>query len=287
MGRIVFVKYDTKEEASQFAAELITTIFGLLPASKTKVLGTATGQSPVLTYQEIAKIVNRPGHWWPKIADTIEFWQLDTYVSPGSTEDNLPPYSYERELAASIWKVPNGGCYIPREWAEDPESEALRYATEIAERIRRVYYTFQVLGIGDEDGHIAFNMPGDSFKSKTHRVKLNKETIYANAHKFFGGDEEKVPKYAITTGIGEILQSNAIILEAFGKKKANIVWKSFFTDPTTDIPATALQLFKGDLVVLLDEEAASTIVEKEGEGVFTKCALNETDVEKFCFEYFC
>ena len=55
MGRIVFVKYDTKEEASQFAAELITTIFGLLPASKTKVLGTATGQSPVLTYQEIMR----------------------------------------------------------------------------------------------------------------------------------------------------------------------------------------------------------------------------------------
>lgn len=285
MGKIVFVKYDTKEDASIFAAHLITTMFGLLPASKTKVLGTATGQTPVLTYQKIAEIVSRPGHIWPKIAETIEFWQLDTYVSPGATKDNLPLYSYERELKSSIWRVPNGGCYIPYEWAEDPEKEAERYGYTVAGRIKRAWYTFQLLGIGDEDGHIAFNMPGDSFKSKTHVVKLNKETRVANGNKFFDGDEEKVPKYAITTGIGEILESDAILLEAFGRKKADIVWKSFFDDPTNNIPATALQLFKGNLVVLLDEEAASTIVEKEGEDVFKSCALYEPAIEDFCFKY--
>lgn len=128
-------------------------------------------------------------------------------------------------------------------------------------------------------------MPGDSFKSKTHVVKLNKETRVANGNKFFDGDEEKVPKYAITTGIGEILESDAILLEAFGRKKADIVWKSFFDDPTNNIPATALQLFKGNLVVLLDEEAASTIVEKEGEDVFKSCALYEPAIEDFCFKY--
>ncbi len=110
-------------------------------------------------------------------------------------------------------------------------------------------------------------MPGDSFYSTVHVVELNEETIRANANKFFGGDTTKVPRKAITTGIGDILESDVIIMEAFGTKKANIIWKSFFTEPTTDIPATALQTVDEDklVLVILDEESASVISEKEGD----------------------
>ncbi len=285
MGKIIFMKFRTKEEASKFVAHLILKKFGDMQCGQTMILGTATGQTPVLTYQEFINLVKNTNWWDDYGKDDIQFWQLDNYVSPGATEDNLPEYSYELELKNTIWRVPNGGTFIPREWETDLEEEAKRYAKLIEER--EADYILQILGIGDEDGHIAFNMPGDSFDSETHVVQLNEETIRANANKFFGGDTDKVPKKAITMGIGEILESNGIILEAFGEKKADIIWKSFFTEPTTDIPATALQLFEGTLLVVLDEESARVITEKEG-NIFTECCVNdEKAICKFCIENFC
>ena len=201
---------------------------------------------------------------------------MDNYISPQATEDNLPEYSYELELKNGIWEIPNGGTYIPKEYAADPEEEAKNYVEFIRDTNGTASIIVQLLGIGDEDGHIAFNMPGDSFDSTVHVVELNEETIRANANKFFGGDMTKVPKRAITTGIGDILESDVIIMEAFGAKKADIMWKAFFTEPTTDIPATALQTADKDKLVLvvLDEESASVISEKEGNDVF----VNPEDV---------
>lgn len=276
MGKIVFIKFKNKEEASKFAAEAIYYVFGVMEPSEKMILGTATGQSPVLTYKEFAKLINK-SIWYHKYKECLIFRQLDNYISPGATEDSLPEYSYELELKNSIWKVPNGGTFIPKEYAEDLEAESERYSKIIELTNSEASYILQILGIGDEDGHIAFNMPGDSFDSSVHVVELNEETIRANADKFFGGDTSKVPKKAITTGIGDILKSNGIILEAFGKKKADIIWKSFFTEPTTAIPATALQTFEGPVLVLLDEESASTLAEKEGEEVFTKIHGDEKD----------
>lgn len=280
MGKIVFMKFPTKEKASKFAAEVILEVFANLDEWQNMVLGTATGQSPVLTYQEFAKLIQE-SCWYNDYKSHLIFRQLDNYISPGAAACNLPEYSYELELENSIWKVPNGGTFIPKEYAKDPEAEAKRYAEIIEKTNAGSSYTLQILGIGDEDGHIAFNMPGDSFDSTVHVVELNEETIRANADKFFGGDTSKVPRKAITTGIGDILKSDGIILEAFGKKKADTIWKSFFSDPTTDIPATALQTFEGSLLVLLDEESASTLLEKQGEAVFTVCDNDADAREEF------
>lgn len=263
---IKFLKFSSKEVASYFVADAIYRMFLHADIRKTMVLGTATGQTPVLTYKELLKLAERSS-WLADYSDKFVLRQLDNYISPDATEENLPEYSYELELKNSIWKIPNGGTYIPKEYAENPEEEAERYAKIIRDTNDAANIIVQLLGIGDEDGHIAFNMPGDSFDSTVHVVELNEETIRANANKFFGGDMTKVPRKAITTGIGDILESNVIIMEAFGAKKADIIWKSFFTEPTTEIPATALQTADEEKLVLvvLDEESASTISEKEGD----------------------
>ena len=263
---IKFLKFSSKEVASYFVASTIFKIFKSMNQEHILLLGTATGQTPVLTYKELIELA-KDSSWFKNYTDKIILRQLDNYISPGSAEDDLPEYSYELELKNSIWQLPNGGTFIPKEYADDPEEEAKRYAKLIEETNTQADFIIQILGIGDEDGHIAFNMPGDSFDSTVHVVELNEETIRANANKFFGGDMDKVPKKAITTGIGDILKSDLIILEAFGQKKADIIWKSFFTEPTTDIPATALQTVEDDenktVFVILDEESASVISEKE------------------------
>lgn len=265
-SNIKFLKFSSKEVASYFVADSIYKIFNFVDTERTMVLGTATGQTPVLTYKELLYLAEK-SHWFKNWAHQLVLRQLDNYISPGATENNLPEYSYELELKNSIWKIANGGTYIPKEYADDPEKEADDYAKIIKETNDAAHIIVQLLGIGDEDGHIAFNMPGDPFFSTVHVVELNEETIRANANKFFGGDTTKVPRKAITTGIGDILESDVIIMEAFGEKKADIIWKSFFTEPTTDIPATALQTANDAtlILVVLDEESASVISEKEGD----------------------
>lgn len=60
----------------------------------------------------------------------------------------------------------------------------------------------QVLGIG-QNAHIGFNEPDIKFEATTHKVKLDEETIKANAR--FFEHEEDVPKYAISMGIKTIM----------------------------------------------------------------------------------
>lgn len=111
----------------------------------------------------------------------------------------------------------------------------------------------QLLGIG-RNGHIGFNEPGTSFKSRTHVVTLNEQTRQANARYFPSIDS--VPKKALTMGIRTILSSKRILLLISGKSKAEAVRKLLEGNISEDFPASALHLHS-DVTVLIDREAAS------------------------------
>jgi glucosamine-6-phosphate deaminase len=264
----IFLKFPNREEASEFIAKIFYTTYTKFV---NPLFGTATGQTPVKVYEYfIEKMKDIQGS-----EKDLVFRQLDNYISPGSSEGNLPFYSYQVELENSVWKIPHKEAHIPFEWAK-PEEEVERYKKIISETNEWKGFFIQLLGIGDKDGHIAFNMPGDSFDSTVHIVDLNQETIEANANKFFGGDTTKVPKQAITSGIADILKADAIILAGFGKAKADIMYRTFYEEATTDVPASALQEYDGTLFVILDEDSASTIIEKEGEYAFN--TLGDLDI---------
>lgn len=63
-------------------------------------------------------------------------------------------------------------------------------------------------GIGP-DGHIAFNEPGSSLVSRTRVKTLAQDTLEANA-RFFGNDITKVPKEALTVGVGTVMDSKEV-----------------------------------------------------------------------------
>lgn len=69
-----------------------------------------------------------------------------------------------------------------------------------------VYFFF--LGIGP-DGHIAFNEPGSSLVSRTRVKTLAQDTLEANA-RFFGNDISKVPKQALTVGVGTVMDAKEV-----------------------------------------------------------------------------
>jgi glucosamine-6-phosphate deaminase len=63
-------------------------------------------------------------------------------------------------------------------------------------------------GIGP-DGHIAFNEPGSSLKSRTRVKTLAYDTILANS-RFFGNNLDQVPKMALTVGVQTVLDVSAL-----------------------------------------------------------------------------
>jgi glucosamine-6-phosphate isomerase len=58
-------------------------------------------------------------------------------------------------------------------------------------------------GIG-EDGHLAFNEPGSSLKSRTRVKTLAYDTILSNS-RYFDNDLKKVPRMALTVGVQTVL----------------------------------------------------------------------------------
>lgn len=78
-------------------------------------------------------------------------------------------------------------------------------------------------GIGP-DGHIAFNEPGSSLVSRTRVKALAQDTLVANA-RFFGNDMSKVPKQALTVGVGTVMDAKEVMILITGAHKAFALYK--------------------------------------------------------------
>lgn len=113
-----------------------------------------------------------------------------------------------------------------------------------------------MLGIGT-NGHIAFNEPGTLPESRTRLIKLSESTRKTNA-RFFPSIEE-VPSHALSVGIATILEAKKLLLVAAGKSKAEALQKAFQGPVDNQVPASHLQSYTGELVVVTDQEAASLL----------------------------
>ena len=84
--------------------------------------------------------------------------------------------------------------------APDLEAECQKYE----EKIQHAGGIELFLGGIGPDGHIAFNEPGSSLKSRTRVKTLAYDTILANS-RFFGNNLDQVPKMALTVGVQTVL----------------------------------------------------------------------------------
>jgi glucosamine-6-phosphate deaminase len=145
---------------------------------------------------------------------------------------------------------------VPDGMAKDLEAECLQYEEEIR---KAGSIDIQVLGIGS-DGHIAFNEPGSSLGSRTRIKTLTKQTIEDNSR--FFEKEEDVPKFALTMGIGSIMETRNALLFANGEKKADVIAAAIEGPITADITASILQMHPR-VIYLLDEAAALKLKRKD------------------------
>jgi len=114
-------------------------------------------------------------------------------------------------------------------------------------------------GIG-ADGHIAFNEPGSSLSSRTRDKALNEDTIQVNS-RFFDNDVTKVPKSALTVGVGTVMDAKEILILLTGHNKSLALHKAVEGGVNHMWTISALQLHPNSMIVC---DEASTLDLKVG-----------------------
>jgi glucosamine-6-phosphate deaminase len=232
------------DEMSQTAARIIRRQVIRKPNS---VLGLATGGTPVGTYQELIRLHKEEGLDFSKVTT----FNLDEYLGLPPTHDQSYNYFMHDNLFNHI-NVDPSHIFIPNGMADDIDGFC-RWYEEQMEQAGGI--DLQLLGIGS-DGHIAFNEPGSSLGSRTRLKTLVEQTIKDNAR--FFENEDDVPRFAITMGVGTILEAREILLIANGESKAKVC-AEFIEGPVTAwVTASTLQLHPR-VIVVLDEPAASEL----------------------------
>jgi glucosamine-6-phosphate deaminase len=213
------------------------------------VLGLATGSTPVKLYQELIRL-----HREEKLSfKNVITFNLDEYYG-------LPaghPESYRHFMEVQLFRhidLPADQVHVPDGLIERDKvfEYCARYEAQIADAGG---IDIQIVGIG-RTGHIGFNEPGSSRDSRTRMVALDRLTRRDAARDFRG--EANVPAYAITMGIGTILQARQIRLLAWGDSKASILRATIEGPETGSVPASFLQ-HHPDCAAYIDQAAANEL----------------------------
>jgi len=225
-------------------------ICDLVSQKQDAVLGLATGSSPVPTYQRMAAR-HRAGE---ASFQNVKTFNLDEYCDlPEEHETSYHTFMRE-QLFSHIDILPGNTHFLDGNCADEAaESERFSRAIGAAGGI-----DLQLLGIG-RNGHIGFNEPGPSFTGAAYRTALTESTIEANSPNFVGSDIP-MPHYAMTMGVGQILQARQIVLIATGEEKAKAVKAMLEGEITPRCPASILQEHP-DVTVYLDPAAAALLAD--------------------------
>jgi len=245
----VIIKKDYNE-CSEYVAEHITNKILKAKASKENpfILGLPTGSTPLGVYKIL---IEKTKQNILSFKNVVTF-NMDEYV--GLSKDS--PQSYHYFMMNNFFNhidIDKANIHILNGLAKDLEKECLEYEKDIA-KYKKINLFFG--GVGT-DGHIAFNEPFSSLSSRTRVKNLAQETIISNS-RFFEGDYSKVPKQALTVGVGTILDSEEIIIMATGEGKARAIKHAIEGNVSHLWTITALQLHKNAIIVC-DDEAMSEV----------------------------
>jgi glucosamine-6-phosphate deaminase len=216
------------------------------------VLGFATGRTMERLYNLLAKMHKEEGLDF----SLCRTFNLDEYIGVPPEDQHSYRYYMNSHLFTKV-NIDLRNTHLPHGTAKDLRAECERYERLIMECGG---IDVQLLGIGTA-GHIGFNEPLSALRSRTREKALTPATHLQNAP-MFGGDPKKVPRRAITMGVGTILEARKLIVLATGAEKAEIVAKAVEGPITAMVSATALQLHP-KCTIVVDEPAAGRLKEQE------------------------
>jgi glucosamine-6-phosphate deaminase len=236
-----------KDDYEAVSAEAARLVVNRMRKKPDLVLGLATGSTPLGLYAELIRMHKEEGLDFSKLTT----FNLDEYV--GLPHDH--PESYRHFMQKNLFHGLNLDprfVHIPDSLAMDIEDHCLWYEEQIA---AAGGLDLQILGIGG-NGHIAFNEPGSSLGSRTRVKTLTAKTREDNA-RFFGSLED-VPRFALTMGVGTIMEARELLLLASGEGKAEAIAASVEGPITAMVPASIVQMHPRAFLVV-DRAAASKL----------------------------
>ncbi|QPI41950.1 MULTISPECIES: glucosamine-6-phosphate deaminase [Pectobacterium] len=202
----------TAADVGKWAARhIVEKINAFKPSAKRPfILGLPTGSSPLEAYKSLVAMHQ---------AGLVSFkhvvtFNMDEYV--GLPTDH--PESYHTFMHQNFFNhidIPRENINLLNGNAEDTTAECRRYE----EKIKSYGKIHLFMGGVGNDGHIAFNEPASSLASRTRIKTLTEETRIANS-RFFGGDVSLVPKFALTVGVGTLLDAEEVMILVTGRNKA-------------------------------------------------------------------
>ena len=235
------------EQLAEWAAEhVIKRINDFNPTPQKKfVLGLPTGSSPIGMYKKLIQAYNEKRVSFKNVVT----FNMDEYVG-------LPvehPESYHSFMYNNLFRhidCPDQNIHILNGNAPDLEAECANYEMMINEADGIDLF---VGGVG-VDGHIAFNEPGSSLSSRTRQKTLRTETRMVNS-RFFGNDMNKVPAYALTVGVGTVMDAREVMVLVNGHDKARALQAAVEGGVSQMFTISALQMHQHGIIVC--DEAAT------------------------------
>ena len=235
---------------SKWAAEYVASRINAANPTTEKpfVLGCPTGSSPLGLYKHLIKLYEAG-----KVSfENVVTFNMDEYV--GLPEEH--PESYHSFMWTNFFShinIKKENVHILNGNTADLVAECAAYeaAIEAAGGI-----DLFMGGIGP-DGHIAFNEPFSSLTSRTRQKSLTTDTIIANS-RFFDNDVNKVPKTALTVGVGTVMDAKEVLIVCNGHNKARALQAAIEGPVTQAWTISALQQHKAAIIVC-DEAACEEI----------------------------
>jgi glucosamine-6-phosphate deaminase len=229
------------DQMAQWAANYIAAkINSAKPsAGKPFKLGLPTGSSPLKSYKALIKLYETGVVSFEHV---ITF-NMDEYL--GLPREH--PQSYHTFMWDNFFRhidIKQENVHILNGMTTDPEAECAAYEKAIEDAGGIDLF---LGGIGP-DGHIAFNEPGSSLRSRTRVKTLTTDTVIANS-RFFDNDVEKVPKTALTVGVGTVLDAKEVLILVNGHHKARALYHAVEGAITQMWTITALQMHPKGIIV--------------------------------------
>ncbi len=212
------------------------------------VLGLPTGSSPLGMYKALIE-ANKAGR--VSFQNVVTF-NMDEYI--GLPEGH--PESYHSFMWNNFFShidIKKENVHILNGNAPDPLEECAAYEGAI----KKAGGIDLFLGGIGPDGHIAFNEPGSSLTSRTRVKTLTTDTIIANS-RFFDGDVNKVPKTAMTVGVGTVMDAREVLILVNGHAKARALQQAVEGAISQMWTITALQMHPHGIIVA-DEAACAEL----------------------------
>ena len=236
------------EDMSAWAANHIANAINSHKEDRPFVLGLPTGSSPLGVYKKLIEM-NKAGKVTFK---NVVTFNMDEYVGLPREHDQSYWYFMHDNFFNHI-DIPAENINILNGMADDLEAECARYEAKIES-----YGGIDLfLGGSGVDGHIAFNEPFTSLTSRTGVRALTQDTLIANS-RFFDNDPNKVPKTALSVGVGTVCDSKKVLLLISGHNKARALRHCVEGGVDHAWTISALQLHK-DGIIACDEDACGEL----------------------------